>query len=418
MSKNIVRWITMSLMLWFTISHVAAQATEVTIQVRDVEMGAFPQVAVPVQVRDEHGVPIAGLGAGAFEVLEASIDQPRTIASVEPRINPESQVSIMLVLDVSGSMDGAPLDDAKAATQQLVAKLGGSDRVALIAFADAVDLDGVNAAREVGFTDDGRAVLDVVDQLSADGGTPLYDALFKAVTVSNDATLGRRAILLLTDGVDQGRDLSEAGSAVASAETPIQEATQANIPIFTIGLGDEIDEGYLQRVALTTGGTYQSAPSSADLQSSFQNVLDRLKQEYIVTYTSGFDCDGATHRVEVGVEDSGRSSTDAVQFTTPSNLGCNPDAEPTAAVPDPTDQSITAPSPTEVIEVAPTDETVENETEPASEPAVEPAPTVISDPDSREGNLNPIWAVCGALLVLLLLVLFLWAWKRRSAAIP
>jgi hypothetical protein len=124
------------------------------------------------------------------------------------------------------------------------------------------------------------------------------------------------------------------GSAVASAETPIEEATRANVPVFTIGLGGEIDAGYLERVARTTGGTFQEAPDSGQLTALFLNVPDQLKQQYVVTYQSGLPPDGDTHRVGVSVEVDDRQASDEAELG-PLPLPPTP-TEPPTEVPTPT----------------------------------------------------------------------------------
>jgi VWFA-related protein len=304
---------------------------ELSVRVVEADVSVFPQVALTLTVRDANGVPVPGLDVAALEVNEDGAPDARPIVGVRPMMNRDLPVGLVLVVDISGSMAGQPLADAQAAARALVEQLGEEDEVAFIAFADAVDLDGLNPAREHPPTTDRGVVTALIDGLAADGGTPLYDALYKGVQWAQQGSLGHRAVILLTDGVDE-----DPGSAVANAETPIQEATLANVPVFTIGLGGEIDAGYLGRVARTTGGTYQEAPDSGRLTPLFLNVPDQLKQQYIVTYESGLPPDGDTHRVGVSVEMDDRQASDEA------DLGPLP-LPPTPTVP-PTEE----PTPTRV----------------------------------------------------------------------
>lgn len=314
-------------------------AADLDIRIDSVDATQHPQNSLVVTVRDANGVPVPDLTAANFEINEDRAPQARTITAVEPFVNRDVPVSVVLVIDVSGSMQGQPLADAKVAAVRFLDRLSARDRVAVLAFSDRVNLDAPDQAREAAFTADKPALYKLIDGLQANGGTPLYDAVYKAVQSVSTETSGNRAVILLTDGRDE-----DPGSRVASAETPIQAATRANIPVFTIGLGNQIDRGYLERLARLTGGTYQETPASAQLATLFQNVGDLLKQQYRLTYQSGLPADGQKHRVEVIVKQAGRSAQAEVEFgplgapsgaaqpleTTPAAL---PTASPTQAAP-------------------------------------------------------------------------------------
>jgi len=300
-------------------------------------------------------------------------------------------------VDTSGSMEGQPLADAQQAARTLVEQLGEEDEVAFIAFSGAVDLDSADPAREHNPTADRNTVAGLIDGLTAGGGTPLYDALYKGVLWAQQATLGNRAVILLTDGVDE-----DPGSVVASAETAIQEATRANVPVFTVGLegvGERLDSGYLERVARTTGGTYQETPDSAQLTQLFQNVVDRLKQQYLLTYQSGLPGDGQEHRVSVRVEVDSRAAADEMDF------GPLPIFEtPTPPPPTPTE----TPVPTATSTPAPT-------TTPTPVPSPTPTPVVPRTPPPP-----PVWPwiVGGSLLAGLVLAVVAILIARGRGAVP
>lgn len=415
-NHSIVRlcaWLALALGLGALPGAAGAQTGTLTLQANAADLGAFPAVTLAVTVRDANGVPVPDLTAANFELLEADIDAPRPIARVETRTNPDAQISVILVLDVSGSMRGAPLADAKAAARQFIAQLGAGDRVALLAFAERIDFDAIDPTREIDFTTDHIAVLNRIDALQAGGATPLYDALFKAVQTADRADLGHRAVLLLTDGVDEDGSGTRPGSQVASSDTPIQIAQRTNIPIFTIGLGNAIDAGYLERVARTTGATYQFAPRSGELQATFVNVAERLKQQLLLTYTSGYDCDGATHRVSVLVKTGGRSASDSVIMgPLPVRPGCNPQAQPTVASPTET------PAPAPPTAAPPTETPTETPT--VAPPTVAPttlvAPTAAAPTAEPTGRLTRPMLLGGAAAALLA-VLAVWAWGRRARLI-
>ena len=283
------------------------QAIQMRIESVVVDDARFPLVEMAIAVRDDAGIPIYNLTADNFQITEDGSPRPRPIISLETTVNPAIQTSVVLVLDVSGSMEGKPLADAKAAALSFLDRLGNHDRVALIAFGGEVDLEGpLNPDRETGFSSDQTQIRALIESLQAKGTTPLYDAIFKAVRMITNEPVGNRAVIVLTDGRDE-TGAGGPGSIIANSESPIRAAYRANSPVFTVGLGQAIDRTYLRRIALETGGTYQETPDSAGLNDLFQNTADRLKQEYLLTYESGMPRDGQIHLVSAQLELAGRS---------------------------------------------------------------------------------------------------------------
>ena len=279
----------------------AAAEEPITVRIDRTDVANHPQTVIEATVRNEYGGPITGLTAANFDVSEDRTLKSRPIVAVEPFVNPDEQLSVVLAVDVSGSMTGAKLRDAQEAARRLLDGLTPQDNAALLAFSNLIALDKVDAAREVGFGGDKTALYGVIDRLQAGGWTPLYDTAYKAVTWAAAAPAGNRAVLLFTDGREEKAPDGTGGSKVANDDSPIREANRAGVPVFTVGLGADVDETYLKRLALETGGTYQHAANSAELAQLFRNVADLLKQQYRITYTSGLPADGGMHQVLVAV---------------------------------------------------------------------------------------------------------------------
>ena len=284
----------------------------VSLTIDELQFDQFPVAKALVTVRNENGVPIIDLGADKFEIVEdgrASFP-PSEVAT---HVNPNAVVSVALVVDVSGSMKGKPVQEAMRAANALLDQLSAQDRAALVAFADNVkslDPASLEEGKEVGFTTDKNAIRNVVNFLDSKLGwdTPLYDAIYKGVKMVATEPVGKRAVIVMTDGRDE-RDINgvtkkDAGSQ-STPDDPIQEANRFNIPIFTVGLvgmGGKIDSKYLARLAERTGGTYQEAPKPEELTPLFQNVLNQLKQQYILTYRSTAPQDSNYHSLLIRVQ--------------------------------------------------------------------------------------------------------------------
>jgi VWFA-related protein len=279
----------------------AAAEAPIVIRIDRTDATNHPQAMIEATVRNEYGGPIIGLAAANFDVSEDRTLKSRPIVGVEPFVNPEVQLSVVLAVDVSGSMTGAKLRDAQEAARRFLDSLTPKDNASLIAFSNVIALDKADATREIGFGGEKTALYEVIDRLQAGGWTPLYDTAYKAVTWAAAAPPGNRAVLLFTDGKEEKAPDGTGGSKIANDDSPIREANRAGVPVFTIGLGTDADEAYLKRLALETGGTYQHAANSAELAQLFRNVADLLKQQYRITYTSGLPADGAAHQVLVAV---------------------------------------------------------------------------------------------------------------------
>jgi VWFA-related protein len=308
----------LSLALLLLAATTSGAQSPIIVRIDQVDTANFPDVAVSLTARNANGVPLLALTADNLEVTEDRASEPRQVIAVLPYVNTEAQIAVVLAVDISGSMQGQPVEDAKAAAAQFVTRLAPKDAAALIAFNQSISLAApfpqLDPAREHAFSADKTQLQATIGKLQAQGPTPLYDAAYKAVLLAAQQPEGNRAVLLFTDGKDEGHTPDQPGSAIATTEDAIQEANRHNIPIFTIGLGDGIDRQWLERAAMRTGGTYQQAPSSAELTRLFQNVADLLKQQYRVTYRSTVPTDGGMHYLRVDVKQGVQHAFDAREW--------------------------------------------------------------------------------------------------------
>ncbi len=158
----------------FVLAPLQNQAfTDLNVRIDSIYANTYPQISLVATVRDANGVPVSNLTAADFEINEDRVPQARLITSVEPFVNPDVRVSVVLVIDVSGSLKGQPLADAKVAAAHFLDRLSTQDRAAVIAFADKVNLDALDVTREVAFTSDKTTLYQLIDGLQAGGGTPL-----------------------------------------------------------------------------------------------------------------------------------------------------------------------------------------------------------------------------------------------------
>nr|MBA3354071.1 VWA domain-containing protein [Blastocatellia bacterium] len=146
-------------------------------------------VRVNVGVVDDRGRPITTLDRSNFNVFEDGVRQE--ISRFETSSAP---FSVVMMLDMSGSTRGFRQNIQLAATRFLDA-LGPDDRIAVVEFYDKVRL--LND-----FTTDRRVAFHSISVANGEGGTDLYKALLFSLEKLGNEKSRRKAIVVLTDGVD------------------------------------------------------------------------------------------------------------------------------------------------------------------------------------------------------------------------
>lgn len=189
---------------------------------------------------------------------------------------PTSPFFIVLVLDASGTMTSAA-EPMRQAAIQAVNAAPEEARLALIRFNDRVDV-----LEE--FTEDRNSIINAIGEVQPVNlaGTCLYDSVFEAVRLVDDAPPGRRAIILFTDGE---RDETAQGT-VCSRHTYDEVVEFANqpasrVPIHTIGLSNR-DQNFteLRSMASDTGGL-TAVGEQEELDDLFQQIIEALKSQWL-----------------------------------------------------------------------------------------------------------------------------------------
>jgi len=175
---------------------------------------------------------------------------------------------LTFVVDVSGSMSGAKIEQARAALHQALGTLRPADRFRLISFSSRV-----THFRE-GFTPATREQLDAarefVNGLVADGGTNIEGALEAAL---GQGTPEERLplIVFVTDGVPSvGEQSPERLAGAASGRI-------GRARIFTFGVGQDVNTYLLDRLAQEGRGTAQYVPPGANVEQAVSSLLARIQ---------------------------------------------------------------------------------------------------------------------------------------------
>lgn len=241
---------------------------------------AVDLVSVAAVVRDKRGQVVRNLSRDDFEVFDNGVRRP----IVEFSSGENGPISLAVLVDVSGSMAVAShLDAARQALDLLLRRLrDGQDEVALFSFDRGL-------TEHQAFTTKPAAIRDALTGLRPFGITSLYDAVAETARRVETREYKRRAILVLTDGVDTGSRLTPGEvSAIASA---------TDVPVYVMAVLSPIDHdavrvdtalatpaGQLTNLAWWTGGNsfVLSAPAHAVVAT--ENVLSELRHQYVFAF--------------------------------------------------------------------------------------------------------------------------------------
>ena len=252
---------------------------------------------------------VAGLTADDFTVLDNGVRQDVAAVLVE-----EVPVTLLLVLDTSGSVRGAPLRQLLAAAEAAGEALRPDDRVGLVTFSDKLRLAVEPPAPPA-------ELPAALDRMRAGGATALYDATFAALAL-RDRTVGRTVVLVFSDGYDTTSwldpldvlDAARRSDVVVYGVRHDHLAREGWQPREGRGLASRwfaddphlFRQEYLAHLAAATGGSVYVAADLERLREAFSRVVDEFRSRYLLTYTPQGVEAGGWHELEVRVRGRGR----------------------------------------------------------------------------------------------------------------
>ncbi len=284
-----------ALALALATASVSAQLDSLTINLASLSSDGDSSARAVVTVLDRQSKPVVDLVAADFAVhLNGEL---ASISGLERGVDGSLPISVLLALDVSGSMEGGALDEAKAAAISFLDSLELQDTVGVLTFADDVNL-------VLPFTQDRAAARAAIEGLVAGGGTTLYQATEFSLRLVADEGTSYRAIILLSDGLDNG--------SVFVQDDVYSAASTLGVPVFAIGLGEDIDREYLESVATLSGGSFAETPSPAGLAQLYVEAGELLRGQYILTLDTAALAFAATEPALLRVQVASDAGTGSV----------------------------------------------------------------------------------------------------------
>jgi Ca-activated chloride channel family protein len=255
-------------------------------------------VLVPVTVTDRNGAIVNGLPREAFSVRENGKEQQIRSFAVE-----EEPVSIGVVFDLSGSMKQS-LSGARQALRALMASANPDDE----AFLETVS---THPQAALGFTNDIGELLSEVAFEKARGDTALVDTVWQSLGHIRSAAHDRRALIVISDGMDNHSRHSQGEL--------LERAMEADLQIYTISIFNPpsnkkpaqlIEEQHglllMQELADRTGGLQFIVRSDEDMQQAATRVGAALRNRYSIGYIpANGDRSGQWRKIQVKVARAG-----------------------------------------------------------------------------------------------------------------
>ena len=251
---------------------------DVNIEIRQVDNTNFPEMVIYASITDEAGNTVKQLERSDFNIQEIDAQGNVGKADIEDvyQVLNEDKINVNLVLDASGSMNAySKMLQAKNAASGFIHQmdLTGGDKVEIISFDDYVYL-------EQDFTNEEGFLENAINNITPNGGTALFDALYAGLFQTYYEE-GAKCVIGFTDG--------EENASSYSFDDVVSMARNTGIPVFIIGIGDGYDTTLLQDLAAQCSGRYYSAEDS-DLQTILEDIYLSIYREqqdyYVFKYTS------------------------------------------------------------------------------------------------------------------------------------
>ena len=252
-------------------------------------------VQVLCTVRDRQGRYVADLTRKDFEVYENGVKQSIDFFHYETGEDAQA-LTIVLLVDTSGSVKDKLRFEQEAATEFLKESLRENKDLAAVVQFDSE----INLVQD--FTHDYWRLEDAILDIRAGGATKLYDAIWLAVRELLQSEVGRKVLVILSDGADTQSQVDE--------KEAVRAAQEEDVIIYGIGVRSRTfrsNFGKLKKFAKATGGLFfNSKVNRQELRRAFSRINKEIKNQYSIGYVSkDRRRDGAFRKIELRVKRSG-----------------------------------------------------------------------------------------------------------------
>ena len=251
-------------------------------------------VMVTATVADSNGRLVTDLPREAFEIYEDG-DQQTVTQFTHERV----PIGLGLLLDVSDSMFGQRIVDARIAVERFLFELlSPSDEFFLLAFNHAPHL-------LTRWTNTADVVRHALDEIKPSGGTAIYDAILSSLPMINQRNRQRAAIVVFSDGADTASD-----AAIADVRASL---LRSDAFVYAVAIDSpkrqlintRVNPAALNEITNQSGGHTVVVQDAEGLAAATAKIAEELNSQYVLGYSSARATDGKYHSIRVSVRGGG-----------------------------------------------------------------------------------------------------------------
>ncbi len=299
------------------------------------------QVTLYLSVTNDRGIPLTELKQGNFKIQESPdgknykpVDE---ILHFQSGISQVDGVNFLLLIDNSESMywtlEGKKTNKEsqrritiakKAVTSFLRSITNPGDQVGIAAYNSYYTLLS-KPSNEI------AEVERLLSGISRPAGDEIYTELYASLNLAIeefDITKGRKAVIILSDGVDNPvynhtkQPNSQFDSRVTSYKKPLELLQLEGISLYVIYFGAKSDkkDRHLKTIARQSGGVTFDAHNQAQLNRVYASIMNQIQKEYVLTYKATMDA-ADRKNVKVSYQKSGKQKSVSRYYVSSSVFG-------------------------------------------------------------------------------------------------
>jgi Ca-activated chloride channel homolog len=247
-------------------------------------------VAVTATVFDPDGRLVQGLAVDAFEVYEDGERQ-----TITQFTNERVPVGLGLLLDVSDSMFGQRIVDARAAVERFLFELlDKSDEFFVLAFNHYPRI----LTRWTTIPDDVRTAM---SDIKPSGATAIYDAVLSSLPMIARRSRERAALVVISDGGDTASDASVTDVRTSLLRSDAFVYAIAIDPPKRQPINRTVNTAALNEMTAQSGGRTEVVQDMDGLRAATARIAEELNNQYVMAYPSKHATDGKYHSIRVRV---------------------------------------------------------------------------------------------------------------------
>ena len=198
--------------------------------------------------------------------------------SSKDKLEKESDVDLICIIDISGSMKGNKLTQLKHSLKAIISFMTSKDRLCIVLFNDKAEL-----FLELEYMTDEKKkfFLDKIEKIKVRGGTNILSGLKKAIEIlkeeknkenNDNEMMGQmrvKSVMLLSDGYDNDYDTDE----ITDEVKKITKGQNLSFTLHTFGYGDDYDSNLMSKLAIVRDGSFFAVENIDKIQDYFVNAL-------------------------------------------------------------------------------------------------------------------------------------------------